>query len=83
MSWLLIQIHHQLNEHFPTKYYIRPDSNDMITDEKKWVARELAEVLEGMIHSRGIVALDEVYGADGIVLVGSVCLWNMSLDILT
>ena len=67
MSWLLIQIHHQLNEHFPTKHYIRPDSNDMITDEKKWVAREL----------------DEVYGADGIVLVGSVCLWNMSLDILT
>jgi len=34
------------------------------------------------MHDHGIVALDEVYGADGIVLAGSVCLWNLSLDIL-
>jgi len=31
---VVLQIRHQLNEHFPTKHYIRPDSNDMITDEK-------------------------------------------------
>jgi len=42
-----------------------PVTNDMITDEKKWVnelARELAEVLGGMMRDRGIVALDEVWG---------------------
>jgi len=42
-----------------------PVTSDMITDEKKWVnelARELAEVLRGMMRDRGIVALDEVWG---------------------
>jgi len=42
-----------------------PVTNDMITNEKKWVnelARELAEVLGGMMRDRGIVALDEVWG---------------------
>ena len=42
-----------------------PVTNDMITDEKKWVnefARELAEVLGGMMCDRSIVALDEVWG---------------------
>jgi len=42
-----------------------PVTSDMITDEKKWVnelARELAEVLGGMMRDRGIIALDEVWG---------------------
>jgi len=42
-----------------------PVTNDMITNEKNWVnelARELAEVLGGMMRDRGIVALDEVWG---------------------
>lgn len=55
-------------------------TNDMITDEKKWVnelARELAEILRGMMHDRGIVALDEVWGgwnrARGVGTLQNLC----------
>lgn len=40
-------------------------TNDMIKDENKWInelARELGEVLRGMMRDRGIIALDEVWG---------------------
>ncbi|KAJ3573279.1 hypothetical protein NP233_g2525 [Leucocoprinus birnbaumii] len=53
-----------------------PVTNDMITDENKWVnelARELADVLKGMMKDRGIIALDEVWGgwnrARGVALL--------------
>jgi ESCRT-II complex subunit VPS36 len=42
-----------------------PVTNDMIKDEDKWInelARELGEVLRGMMRDRGIIALDEVWG---------------------
>lgn len=55
-------------------------TNDMITDEKKWVnelARELAEILRGMMRDRGIVALDEVWGgwnrARGVGTLQNLC----------
>ncbi|KAF5353550.1 hypothetical protein D9756_007817 [Leucocoprinus leucothites] len=53
-----------------------PVTNDMITDEDKWInelAKELSEVLRGMMRDRGIVALDEVWGgwnrARGVALL--------------